>query len=116
MQALFEAVVEKKVAVADDFAASVVAFCAQTSNLQIAEKLCIRMKPRQVPALSAFIRFYAGSGRYDRACDVCEHDLLRLHDPATGSHHLDARMECSSHVHMDSLPPLVASQLMLEAL
>merc|ERR1719253_1009060 len=67
----------------------------------MAEKLYTYMKPEQLPVLSAFIRFYSDSEQYEKACDVYEHDLLRLHGPAGDdsqnrrSLHLDARMERS---------------------
>merc|ERR1719359_963426 len=105
VQALFDEVVEKGITLTADFAGSVLAFCAQTSNVQMAEKLYTHMKPQQLSVLSAFIRFYADNEQYEKACDVYEHDLLRLHAPATDSSepasptsrslHLDSRMERS---------------------
>merc|ERR1719163_1298859 len=69
----------------------------------MAEKLYEHMKPEQLPILSAFIRFYAEAEQHEKACDVYEHQLLRLHgsterqNDASGHHglHLDARMERS---------------------
>jgi pentatricopeptide repeat protein len=103
VQTIFDEVVEKKVEVTPDFAASLLAFCAQTSNISLAEKLYALMKPTQLPVLSAFIRFYAENEQYEKACDVYEQDLLRLHSTAEvaadpqgqRSLLLDARMERS---------------------
>jgi len=101
VQAIFDEVVEKGVEMTADFAGSVLAFCAQTSNVQMAEKLYVHMKPQQLTVLSAFIRFYADNEQYDKACDVYEHDLLRLHataaDASEGhrSLRLDPRVERS---------------------
>lgn len=61
VQILFDEVVEKGVEVTPDCATSVLTFCAQTGNSQIAEKLYAHMKPKQLPVLSAFIRFFAES-------------------------------------------------------
>jgi pentatricopeptide repeat protein len=102
VQGLFDEVVKKGMEVTPDFAASILAFCAQTSNIQMAEKLYEHMKPSQLPVLSAFIRFYADNEQYHKACDVYEHDLLRLHGSAEAADPqdqrsllLDARMERS---------------------
>jgi len=68
----------------------------------MADKLYETMKPTQLPVLSAFIRFYADNEQCEKACDVYENDLLRLHrgadaapDPGQRSLLLDARMERS---------------------
>merc|ERR1719181_188369 len=63
----------------------------------MAEKLYAHMKPHQLPVLSAFVRFFAEAKQYEKACDVYEHDLLRLHGAGEDqrSLHLDARMERS---------------------
>jgi len=98
VQALVDEVIEKGVEVSAAFVTSVLAFCTQTSNVQMAEKLYASMKPEQVTVLSAFIRFYADVEDYEKACDVYEHDLLRLHgtpDSTTRALHLDSRMERS---------------------
>jgi pentatricopeptide repeat protein len=103
VQVVFDEVVAKDVEVSPDFAASVLSFCAQTSNVQMAEKLYSHMKPKQLPVLSAFIRFYAENEQYDKACDVYEQDLLHLHTSVDTSSEtqgqrsllLDARMERS---------------------
>jgi hypothetical protein len=79
VQAIFDEVVRDGIQVTADLASSVLSFCAQTSNVQMAEKLYIHMKPQQLPVLSAFIRFYAEAEQYEKACDVYEQDLLRLH-------------------------------------
>merc|ERR1719506_183696 len=101
VEALFDEVIEKGIKVTSDFVGPMLAFCSQTSNVQMAEKLYTYMKHEQLPVLSAFIRFYSDSDQYEKACDVYEHDLLRLHGPAGDdspnrrSLHLDARMERS---------------------
>merc|ERR1719389_257707 len=56
VQALFGEVVEKGIDLTPDFAGSALAFCAQSSNVQMAEKLYAHMKPQQLPVLSVFIR------------------------------------------------------------
>merc|ERR1719379_1071852 len=60
------------------------------------------MKPQHLPILSEFVRFFADNEQFEKACDIYEHDLLRVHksvDKATSplgrSLHLDARMERS---------------------
>jgi len=99
VQALFDEVVEKGVVVTADFASSVLAYCMQTSNVEMAGKLYAYMKPQQLAVLSAFIRFYADREEYEKACDVYEHDLLPLQTKADDSEqaqrslHMDARME-----------------------
>jgi pentatricopeptide repeat protein len=101
VQALFDEVMEKGVEVAQDFAASVLGFCSQTANVQMAERLYGYMKPKQLSVLSAFIRFYADHEQYDNACDVYELAVLPIHAAAKEaghgqqSPHLDARMERS---------------------
>jgi len=98
VQALFDEVLEKGVEVTPDFANSVLTSCAHSSNVQMAETLYDYMKPTQLSVLSAYIRFYADHEQYEKACDVYEHDLLRLHAARSEdqrSLHLDARMERS---------------------
>merc|ERR1719271_1868566 len=59
------------------------------------------MKPSALPVLAAFIRFFAENEQYEKACDVYEQDLLRLHGTAEATADpqgqrsllLDARME-----------------------
>merc|ERR1719271_1413770 len=61
------------------------------------------MKPSALPVLAAFIRFFAENEQYEKACDVYEQDLLRLHGTAEATADpqgqrsllLDARMERS---------------------
>merc|ERR1719271_1211048 len=61
------------------------------------------MKPSALPVLAAFIRFFAENEQYEKACDVYEQDLLRLHGSAEATADpqgqrsllLDARMERS---------------------
>jgi pentatricopeptide repeat protein len=101
VQGIFDEVIKKNVEVTTDFAASVLTFCAQTSNITMAESLYKYMKPTALPMLSAFIRFYAENEQYVKACDVYEQDLVRLHGAAEvapdgqRSLLLDARMERS---------------------
>jgi len=103
VEKVFEEVTKKGGEVTPDFAASVLSFCAQTSNITMAESLYKHMKPTQLPVLSAFVRFYAENEQYEKACDVYEQDLLRLHasaaaaadPPGQRSLLLDARMERS---------------------
>lgn len=97
VQEIFDEVVAKKVEVTADFALAVVAFCAQTSNIQMADKLYDYMKPKQLPVLSNFIRFYADQEQFEKACDVYEKDLLNTQGPETSQRSLplDARMERS---------------------
>jgi len=103
VQALFDEMVEKSVEVTSELASSVLGFCAQTSNVQLAEKLFGYMKPKQLPVLSAFIRFFADCEQYEKACDIYEHDVVPLQAtaaaaaPSQGQRSLqtDARMERS---------------------
>jgi len=66
VQALFDEVLEKGVEVTTDFAGTVLAYCAQTSNVDMAERLYAYMKPTQLSALSAFIRFYADNNQHNK--------------------------------------------------
>jgi len=97
VRAIFDEVIEKGVEVSTDFAGSVLAFCAQTSNPQMVDKLYAHMKPKQLSVLSAFIRFYADNEHYEKACDVYEHDVLPSQDAQNPQAplQLDARMERS---------------------
>merc|ERR1719272_1389174 len=97
VQALFDEVIEKCVDVSGDFATSVLGYCTQTSNIDMAEKLYAYMKSTQLTVLSLFIRFYVEHEQYEKACDVYEHDLLPVQaSTATQGERalqLDARME-----------------------
>jgi len=103
VQGIFDEVTNKGIEVTPDFAASVLQFCAQTSNIKMAENLYAHMKPSALPVLAAFIRFFAENEQYEKACDVYEQDLLRLHGTAEATADpqgqrsllLDARMERS---------------------
>merc|ERR1719316_1000153 len=96
-QALFDEVVDTGLEVTVDLAGSVLAFCAQSSNVELAEKLYNHMKPQQLPILSSFIRFYAECGQHEKACDIYERELVRLHADADDAQplHLDSRVERS---------------------
>lgn len=61
-----------------DFVNSVLSFCLQNSNVQLAEKLYGCMQPKTTQLLSSFIRFYAETAQYEKACDVYQYDLLPL--------------------------------------
>jgi len=99
VQALFDEVLDKRMEVTMDFASSVLAYCTQASNVDMAEKLYEYMKPKQLTVLSMFIRFYVEREQYDKACDIYEHDLLpqqtTANDATQGNRALqvDARME-----------------------
>jgi pentatricopeptide repeat protein len=103
VQAIFDEVVEQGVQVTADLAGSMLQFCAQTSNVELAGKLYTHMKPDQLSVLSAFIRFFADCEQYEKACDLFEHDLQRMHgaqEEGNGAQsgrslHLDVRMERS---------------------
>jgi len=98
VQALFDEVVEKGLDVTPEFVGSVLACCAQTSNLQLADrlyKLYKQVQPSQVSVLSTFIRFYAENDQYEQACDIYEHDALKANDGLSLTLQLDARMERS---------------------
>jgi pentatricopeptide repeat protein len=96
VQALFNEVVEKGMELSNDFAGSLLSFCSQTRNVQLAAKLYDYMKPTQLATLTVFIRFYAENEEHSKACDVYEQDLLPLHgktEEAQRSLHLDPRVE-----------------------
>jgi pentatricopeptide repeat protein len=99
VQTVFNEAIASKVELSADFVTAVLALCSQTSNVKIAQQLYEHMKPRQLPVLSAFVRFFAEAEEFDKACDVYEQDLLPLRDAndADGLRffHLDARMERS---------------------
>jgi pentatricopeptide repeat protein len=99
VRAIFQEVVEKRVEVSPDFVSSVLSYCAQLSDMQLADDLYKYMQPTQLPMLSTFIRFYSDNEQHERACDVYEKDLLRLHattdDRLAMTLHLDSRMERS---------------------
>ncbi len=96
VQTIFDVVVKDSVEETADFAGSALSFCTQTSNVQMAEQLYVYMKPQQLPILSAFISFYAEAEQHEKACDVYEHDLLRL--LGTGEDASDAQGQCSLHL------------------
>jgi pentatricopeptide repeat protein len=95
VQELLNEALKKDLEITVDFVNSVLSCCAQTSNVQMADQLYAHMKPSQIPVLTSFIRFYSDAEKYEKACDVYEHDFLRLHDSveARRNFHLDARME-----------------------
>merc|ERR1719487_1105933 len=61
----------------------------------MADKLYEHMKPEQLAVLTGFVRFYADCEEFEKACDVYEKDLLRLHGAAKSDVPVDARMERS---------------------
>jgi len=97
VQELFNEVIAKKTEITADFALAMIAFCSQTNNIPMADKLYEHMKPKQLPVIANFIRFYAEHEQFEKACDVYENDLL----PTQGSEvlsrslPLDARVERS---------------------
>jgi pentatricopeptide repeat protein len=95
VQELFDEVMEKDVPITSDFIVSVLSICAQTSNVQMAEKLYSQTKPKELSILSSFVRYFAESEQYDKACDIYEHDILGQNVNIQQSQHLDARMERS---------------------
>jgi len=72
---LFKELTDQKLEITTDLAQSLLAFCSQTANIAMADSLYQSMKPRQIPVLSAFIRFYAEQEQYEKACDIYEKDL-----------------------------------------
>jgi len=98
VQALFAEVVQKGIEATADFAVSMLAHCAQTSNARMADNLYAYMKPTQLSVLTAFVRFYAECEEFETACDIYENDLLRLH----GAGSAEAQSDNSRPLHMDS--------------
>lgn len=72
VQALLDEVVSKESVLSSDFAMALLTFCSQTRSLDLADQLFNYMKPKYVPVLSSFIKFYAESEQPDKACDVYE--------------------------------------------
>jgi pentatricopeptide repeat protein len=97
VRALFNKALENNVEASQDLVNAVLSVSAQTNNVEMADKLYAHMKPEQLPVLSAFIRFYADGEQFEKACDVYENDILRLHGSTEDrrSPHMDARMERS---------------------
>lgn len=100
VQQLFAEVVSKGTQLSADFALALLAFCTQTRSLKLADDLFEYMMPKQIPVLSAFIRFYADTEQPDKACDVYEKHLqcLRMSGAAGLTPQavcLDARLERS---------------------
>jgi len=104
VQQLFDEVVAKGTILSADFALALLAFCTQTRSMKLADSLFEHMKPKQIPVLSAFIRFYADSEQNEKACDVYEKNLqwMRMSGTAKGDGQplqqavcLDARIERS---------------------
>jgi len=75
---LFDEVEKKGGECTTDFALAVLAFCNQTKNVKMAQRLYELMKPKQPSVLAAFIRFYTEAEQFDEACDIYEKDLLQL--------------------------------------
>jgi hypothetical protein len=59
VHAIFDQAMTDDIQLTADFACSVLSFCAQSSNVEMAEVLYKHMRPDQPAALSAFIRFFA---------------------------------------------------------
>jgi pentatricopeptide repeat protein len=87
-----------------DVATAVLTVASSAKDVVLADKLYARISSDNnsqiiIPALLALIRFYVEAGAPDKACDVYEKDLLRLHATPEGqlslTLHLDARMERS---------------------
>jgi len=96
VQQLFDEVVEKRLEVTPDFVSSVLALCAQTSNLKLAEQLYSYKLPTQLPVLSAFIRFFVEKEQFEKACDIYEQGYLGASQGTTSPPlPLDARTERS---------------------
>jgi pentatricopeptide repeat protein len=92
VQALFDEVIAKDIDVTPDFAASVLAYCTQVSNVEMADNLLAYMKPEQMQVLTGFVRFYADCEQFEKACDIYENDLLPLQGAGKS---MDPRMERS---------------------
>eukprot|EP00448_Togula_jolla_P010851 CAMPEP_0170608328 /NCGR_PEP_ID=MMETSP0224-20130122/21527_1 /TAXON_ID=285029 /ORGANISM="Togula jolla, Strain CCCM 725" /LENGTH=1097 /DNA_ID=CAMNT_0010933549 /DNA_START=67 /DNA_END=3357 /DNA_ORIENTATION=+ len=90
IQQIFEEVVSKGQEVTPDFAFSLLACCSQTHNSKLADRLLEYMKPKQVPVLSAFVRFYVEVEQLEKACDVYEQEIL---PQCSSSALLDARLQ-----------------------
>jgi pentatricopeptide repeat protein len=97
VQQIFEEVIERKLEMSADLAQAVLAFCSQTGNVPMADSLYQAMKPKQIPVLSSFIRFYAEQEQFDKACDIYEKDLQNKEDAkdssSMGRTFLDAGLE-----------------------
>merc|ERR1719331_2221810 len=77
-------------------AISVLDFCTQTSEKDIADQLLERMKPKQFNVLSAFIRFFVESEQFEKACDVYEFHVQPLGESESRRRlMIDARVERS---------------------
>jgi len=97
VQALFDEVAAKGMALSVDFALAILSFCSQTGGVALADRLFDYTQPKQPPVLSGFIRFYTEMELFDKACDIYE-----KHRQPTGSNggkdqglFLDARVERS---------------------
>jgi len=94
---LFDEIVEHQIEISSDLAQALLAFCTQSGNIGMADSLYQFMKPKQIPVLSAFIRFYAEREQFDKACDIYEKDLQGKDDAieasARGRTFLDAGLE-----------------------
>jgi pentatricopeptide repeat protein len=97
VQQLFDELTERKVELTTELAQSLLAFCSQTANVSLADSLYQIMKPKQIPVLSSFIRFYAEHEQFDKACDIYEKDLKTSDDAnaasSLGRTFLDAGLE-----------------------
>lgn len=99
VQQLFDDVLSRSTEHSAEFILAIISFCNQTGNVVMVDKLYTNTKSKQLPVLSAFIRFYADNEQYEKACDVFEKDLKAAHvangPDAHRSLFLDARMERS---------------------
>jgi len=96
VQAIFDDVVTRKLTLSMDFVQASLAFCNQTGTYSLANSLYEYMHPKQLPVLSAFVRFYAENEQYDRVCDIYEKDLVTVQsegEEPQQSRFLDSRLE-----------------------
>jgi pentatricopeptide repeat protein len=99
VQQVFDDVLSRNVEHSAEFILAIISFCSQTGNVVMVDKLYKNTKSKQLPVLSAFIKFYADNEQYEKACDVFEHDLKAARAASGPDGHtslfLDTRMERS---------------------
>jgi len=78
---------------APDLALSMLEFCTGSSDLAMVDRLFQKMKPKQVNVIGAFIWFYIGAEKFEKACDVYELDMEPVCSQAGGIHAMDASLQ-----------------------
>merc|ERR1719230_1103788 len=81
--------------VGPDFALAILAFCSQTKNIGMADKLYEHLQNKKLNVVSALVRFYADNEENEKACAIYERHIASLVAEKHRSIFLDPRVERS---------------------